>query len=120
MAYTKITKIEKGDWNKVHKYTMEKEDETFELPDGSMFLDAMMQNGKVVIYFLVNPTAVLSKRRFILVGTGKDMPEEELHYCTTLKLVGDGLIGHVWEYARVEQSKAYVVATGRNNSRHDC
>jgi hypothetical protein len=109
---------------KVWKYTLE-DSETkealtsgiVEIPSGAKFLSAQAQNGVMTMWFLIDNRNTLMRRKFVVVGTGRPLPEERVEYLATVKLMGDNLIGHLFEYDSryVEQSDEYKKATNSAN-----
>lgn len=90
---------------KVWKYMMEDPntqksvtDITLQIPENSKFLNAGVQNGKVTLYFLIDADEKLVNRRFMVSGTGRDLPTEKIHYMATVEIMGEKMIGHVFEF----------------------
>lgn len=104
----------------VRKFTLKATDATIDIPDNSLFMSAAMQDGEIVLFFLSPETSIDSKRRFFVAPSNKKLPREKLHYHTTVKLFGDNLFGHIWEFADVTQTAEYKKETGRDHARHIC
>lgn len=69
------------------------------------------------MWFLVDKENFTVNRRFVVVGTGRDLPTEELTYIDTIQILGENLIGHIWEvdFRTVEQSDDVKKLISRNN-----
>lgn len=70
-----------------------------DLPSGARFLDVQVQHGAPQAWFLLDPDAEKEARRFVLVGTGHPVPEQEkLKHLGTFQLFTGELIVHLFEY----------------------
>ncbi len=84
----------------VWKYTLSSLDEqTFEMPEGAEILSADLQAGKVCIWALVNPEAILTARHIRVAGTGHPIREynKGLDFIGTVLMMGDSLVWHIFE-----------------------
>jgi hypothetical protein len=48
----------------------------FNIPKGAKALSVVMQRGNIVAYMLVDPRNEMEKRKFVLLGTGWDLPDQ--------------------------------------------
>jgi len=77
------------------------ENSTFvlKLPARARFLDVQVQRGKPQAWFLLDPEAETVRRRFVVCGTGHQVPEQEmLTYLGTFQLFDGELVLHLFEY----------------------
>lgn len=75
-------------------------DTTLSLPRDSKVLTAAVQHGQLQMWILVNfaEGATYESRRFIVVGTGHNMPDGEYRHITTLLTEQESLVLHVLEH----------------------
>ena len=90
---------------KVFKYDVSIDDyQTIEMPKDSEILKAGVQNGKMVLWVLVDPEDDKEQRRFRLTGTGHKITDDEagkLHYIGTFLLYGGSLVFHLFEILKI-------------------
>ncbi len=83
----------------VWKYTLEPEI-TLHMPRGAEVLSVREQGRDVCLWALVEPAAAKEPRRFVVAGTGHDLPDEPLRFHGSAHLHEGVLVFHVFE--RVE------------------
>jgi hypothetical protein len=76
--------------------------EVVEMPEGAEILRLGTQGGQPYIWALVDSTAFMRDRRFVVVGTGMPVPDARGSYIGTVLLHDDSFVLHVWEAARVQ------------------
>lgn len=70
-----------------------------ELPKRARFLDVQIQHGTPQAWFLLDPNGEKVQRRFVLVGTGHPVPEQEkLTHLGTFQFFSGELVVHLFEY----------------------
>ena len=82
----------------IWKYTLEPETE-IELPVLCKILKVDSQHGRAVMWAFVDPGVEREKRKFVVYGTGHDMPDNPGVYIGTFQLKGGDLVFHVFEVA---------------------
>jgi hypothetical protein len=83
----------------VFKYELATDDTTILiLPKGAKFLKFDSQHNKPVTWWLVDPKAEKELKKFFLVGTGQELPDESDNwtYLGTAKFSNDNLIFHLF------------------------
>jgi hypothetical protein len=71
---------------------------TRSIPAGARFLSAHVQGGEPTLWFLVDPAAEKEKRRFDVIGTGWDVPENGTYLATVQEDRGVTLlVWHIFE-----------------------
>lgn len=72
---------------------------TLKIPAGSQVLCVQVQHNSPRIWVLVHaPNAPEDTRRFVVVGTGADVPNSlALAYVGTFQMVGGSLVFHLFE-----------------------
>ena len=89
---------------KVFKYRLTTPKTTVEMPAGAEILRIDLQQGVPTIWALVDPDETASvERRFDIVGTGWDVPEDSVYRATYFDREGDDLFpnGFVWHVFEV-------------------
>lgn len=82
----------------VYKYPLHSHVYNVALPSGAEVLCAKVQNGDICIWALVDPAIRdADARRFLVVGTGQELPEQELKYIDTVLLEQGQWVFHVFE-----------------------
>lgn len=81
---------------KVFKYPVGLDSFELDMPQWATILSLHMQNGKPHIWALVDPDLQITRRRFLLVGTGHDVPENA-KFVGTFLVRGDALVFHLFE-----------------------
>ena len=84
----------------IWKYPLPRPD-TFilELPKGAKFLSARMQGENPQSWWLLDETLEKVPRKFVVLGTGHEVPEhEKLTFLTTFQVHGGAFIFHLFEY----------------------
>lgn len=81
----------------IYKYNLDlTERQTLNLPKGRKFLDVQVQNGKIVIWLLVDPNAELIGQQFRIIGTGQRLNSIPTgQYLGTVQL--DSFVWHLFE-----------------------
>lgn len=84
---------------RIYKYEIPQlEKFPLELPSGATFLSLQVQRGTPQAWFLCDPEAEKEQRRFVIVGTGHPVPENErLNYVGTFQIYDGDLVLHVFE-----------------------
>lgn len=65
------------------------------MPLGAEILSVQMQRGVITLWALVDPTAPVVTRSFVVVGTGHDLPDGNLMYRGTVQ--AGTFVWHVFE-----------------------
>lgn len=70
-----------------------------ELPCGAQILSVDIQNGKPVMWALVNPDAPMEKRKIYISNTGGELPDDfgRRRFIGTLLFGGGRIVLHVFE-----------------------
>lgn len=81
----------------IWKYPVVLDDE-FELrmPAGARLLTVQVQQGKPVLWALVNPDVPQKTRRFRLYGTGQPLPDAPGEYVGSFQVHGGALVFHLF------------------------
>lgn len=84
----------------VWKYPLTLETQpTVEMPVGAEILHVGEQYGRLCLWALVNTSAPTTPRRFLVAGTGHDVPASRGRFIGTALMQDGGLVFHVWEAA---------------------
>lgn len=79
----------------IYKYTLKIADEqTIDLPEGTEFLHAGEQQGKLRIWVTHDTDATLKPHKFFIFGTGEPVHEKARQYLATVQI--DCLVWHVF------------------------
>lgn len=79
----------------IWKYELEITDEqTINIPEGSVILDVLDQNGTLVLYAMVNPQHPHAEHTVRIVGTGHPLPEEPGDFINSVMM--DQYVWHVF------------------------
>jgi hypothetical protein len=70
---------------------------TIEMPKGAQVLSVKPQGDDVCLWALVDPSAEVKDRKFMIFGTGHDVPNIDLCFIDTFMLFEGGLVFHVFE-----------------------
>lgn len=70
---------------------------TLEIPKGAHILSVHVQDGSVCMWAKVDPTADTESRKFMVVGTGDDIPAESTIFIGTVLMHDAALVFHVFE-----------------------
>lgn len=82
---------------RVFKYVLSP-DCVIEMPSGSRVLTVQVQHETPCIWALCEDKNALDSRRFMIFGTGHEMPEDlNLGYIGTFQLAGGKFVFHVFE-----------------------
>lgn len=84
----------------VWKYPLAMETQpTVEMPVGAEILHVGEQYGRLCLWALVNTSAPVTRRRFLVAGTGHDVPASASRgrFIGTALMHDGGLVFHVWE-----------------------
>jgi len=84
---------------KVWKFVLEDPETTVQMPAGAEVLSIGVQREQVCLWALVDPLQPVEPRRFVVVGTGWDVPGHGRFLGTVLLASGE-LVFHIWEAAR--------------------
>ncbi len=88
---------------RIFKYPVSLTDDVVvEMPESAEVLGVQVQQGKAVMWALVDPDASAIARRFRLVGTGHPINGQEryqLRYVGTFQLAEGSLVFHLFEVA---------------------
>lgn len=71
-------------------------DREVEMPTGAKLLHVAEQHGQLCTWAEVDPDAPTEIRRFALVGTGHNVPEN-VTFVGTILMMGGGILIHVYE-----------------------
>jgi hypothetical protein len=82
----------------IWKYTL-LPDQTLEMPAGAQVLTVREQGATIALWAKVDTLAPTEKRRFVVFGTGHEMPGLALVYIGTAMLQGGALVLHAFEVA---------------------
>lgn len=83
----------------VWKFPLPQDDVTLDMPLLATPLSVHLQHGVPTIWARVDPTLPLEKRRFVLVGTGIDIPPDPRRFLGTILMHSDSYVVHVFEIA---------------------
>jgi hypothetical protein len=67
------------------------------IPEGGHVLSAQIQDDKIMIWVLVNPTNPLVSRYFEYYGTGEEIYTNTMQFIGTVLMKGGSLVWHVFE-----------------------
>lgn len=67
------------------------------MPKGAEILTMQLQRDQVQMWALVNIDKPFIERKFLFVGTGHNIVENNLKYISTIQLDGGDLIFHLFE-----------------------
>lgn len=82
---------------KIFKYQIGIDTNILDMPKGSKVLSVHSQYGKVVLYAEVDDTQVLTKRKYIIYGTGHEfVHNDEYDYVGTVITHNDALVWHIY------------------------
>lgn len=71
--------------------------EIVDMPEGAEILTVQMQGEDICLWAKVDPTTgSWTKRRFLCLGTGHEIPDENLKYIGTIQTV-DRFVWHIFE-----------------------
>lgn len=78
-----------------------------EMPKDATVLTAQVQGEHAFIWAMVDPKASVERRKFAMVGTGREIPQraEQWRYIGTFQLHEGGLVFHI--FAEPSFSEAY-------------
>lgn len=71
--------------------------QTVNLPQSATILTAIVQDGRIVLYALVDPEADFNERTFAIVPTGGSVFGGVPLYINTVTLIPEPLVYHVFE-----------------------
>ncbi len=81
---------------RVYKYNIDSFDGIVSMQRGAVVLDAQLQNDELHIWAQVDDaTAIIERRRFKVVGTGHELPDDVKAYVATFQQ--ESFVGHVYE-----------------------
>ena len=82
----------------VYKYQITDADLSIELPRGAQPLSVQFQgHGEMNLWAIVDPEQPTETRRFVVAGTGHELPEGGLNHISTIQQLGGDLIWHIFE-----------------------
>ena len=88
----------------VWKYDVDS-DAVLSVPKGAEILCAKVQNGKICVWFEVDPDEkVMEDRVIVTFGTGWNIPKVDKTYIDTV-MINDALVFHVYEVFNVTLEK---------------
>lgn len=67
------------------------------MPRGALVLHVATQHGEPFLWALVDPTAPVETRGFIIYGTGHDVTEDAGKHLGSFLIFSDSLVFHVFE-----------------------
>lgn len=67
------------------------------MPTGAEIIHTHEQFGAICLWAIVDPAADTETRRFLIYGTGWEMPDEPGTYIGTIHMHGSALVFHVFE-----------------------
>lgn len=70
---------------------------TIEMPKDAQILSVNSQGDNVFLWALVDPIELTESRKFMVFGTGHDVPDINLSFIGTFMLFKGGLVFHVFE-----------------------
>lgn len=70
---------------------------TLDIPEGAEFLTLQTQAGEPCMWWNVEQQAFCVPRRFVIYGTGFDLPEDPGLYRGTFQIAGGAFIWHLFE-----------------------
>ena len=82
----------------IYKYALSLTDgeQFIDMPQGSVFLKAGEQHGRLVFWVDSRTTNEMNPRAFKVVGTGQEIGEYAYEYKDTVKM-SNGLVWHIYE-----------------------
>lgn len=84
----------------IYKYPLPMVGNVLELPVGAQLLDVAFQGENLFVWARVHadPHAITSKRRFLVMPTGMEIPsDDELNYIGTAHHASGRLVFHIFE-----------------------
>ena len=78
----------------IHKYELRSQDASMKLPKGAEILTVQIQDGRPMIWALVDPENVLVDRFISIVGTGWQVEDNTKYICTFME---GYFVWHVFE-----------------------
>lgn len=89
--------------NTVYKYEIPPQKEfELEIPEWAIVLNPALQDGKPIIWVLLDTEDEVVKRKFVFYETGEEIPEKQasnLMFLGTLMFTGDTIVSHLFEIA---------------------
>lgn len=82
----------------IWKYVLQPEC-SLEIPRGAELLSVHEQGESICLWVLVDPSLEKEVRKFIVLGTGHDVPDVSLKFVGTAHLNASALVFHVFEKA---------------------
>jgi len=87
-----------GNMKTIWKYELDSPDCTLHMNTGSKVLTVQMQGNKVNLWAIVDShDGVIKSRRFLIIGTGQEMPSIECEYLATVQQANGLLVWHIFE-----------------------
>lgn len=83
----------------IHKYPLDPRRPIVEMPIGAKVLSVQIQRGDVCLWALVDTSAEIERRAFIVLGTGHEVPDNDGEFVATFQMEDLGLVFHVFETA---------------------
>ena len=71
--------------NKIFKYHLALGESVIDLPETAKILSVQVQADAICLWAIVSPEKETEARRFIVVGTGHELPEGRLQYLATVQ-----------------------------------
>ena len=82
---------------RIFKYEIKSHDDPIEMPHSAVILAIQVQDGKPMIWALVDDQAAVIERRVRVFGTGHDAEEADPEeYVGTFQLHAGSFVGHVF------------------------
>jgi len=84
----------------IHKFAIEVDDkQKVKMPQGARILSAKLQNGRVVLWAMVEPEKETVERIIHIFGTGHPVttPYHKLRFIDTVLMMGGSLVWHIFE-----------------------
>jgi hypothetical protein len=78
----------------IYKYELRSQDASMKLPKGAEILTVQIQDGRPMLWALVNPGNVLQDRFISTVGTGWEVEDNMKYICTYME---EYFVWHVFE-----------------------
>lgn len=83
----------------IHKYTLDVVGErTIQMPENAEFLSVQVQHGEICMWFLVDTGEAEISRKFTVIGTGWEMPNQAVQHLGTVQMEGGSLVWHIFEF----------------------
>lgn len=84
----------------IWKFTLDEHESTLKIPSGYEILSVVEQYGAITLYCIVNPENELVDARFLVIGTGWDIPDgatDDMEFIGTILTSNGALVWHVFQ-----------------------